>query len=150
MVYTHGLHIGVHQKVLLIHLTLCMMISVWRWGYILILVTDECLSNNGGCSHSCWNTDGSFYCSCPSGYTMSSDNKTCASMYWCWIIWMICTFDDFNNQNHWFPYQYLSDFQKILSRCNLQWSLFCINSRPMRQSVYSTGGHWSASRMMLQ
>ena len=30
---------------------------------------DECALNNGGCSHFCTNTDGSFECSCPSPFT---------------------------------------------------------------------------------
>lgn len=30
---------------------------------------NECEINNGGCSHNCINTVGSFVCSCRSGYT---------------------------------------------------------------------------------
>ena len=32
---------------------------------------DECIVNNGGCQEICTNTNGSFYCSCPSGYSGS-------------------------------------------------------------------------------
>uniref|UniRef100_A0A336M2Z5 CSON011141 protein n=1 Tax=Culicoides sonorensis TaxID=179676 RepID=A0A336M2Z5_CULSO len=38
---------------------------------------DECSVNNGGCKDICTNTDGSFYCSCQSGYIFGPDNKTC-------------------------------------------------------------------------
>ena len=34
---------------------------------------NECLINNGGCSHSCTNTAGSFQCSCPE----NSQVRTC-------------------------------------------------------------------------
>ena len=46
---------------------------------------DECQSSNGGCTHNCNNTIGSYYCSCYEGYELSSDNHTCigkiASVY---------------------------------------------------------------------
>ena len=40
---------------------------------------DECsLPNNGGCSHKCINTMGSYKCQCPDlELTLSPDNKTC-------------------------------------------------------------------------
>lgn len=39
---------------------------------------NECNSANGGCSHSCINTYGSFYCSCYSGYYLTGDGMSCA------------------------------------------------------------------------
>ena len=39
--------------------------------------TDECVSSNGGCEHTCVNTYQSFYCVCRQGYTLKSDQKTC-------------------------------------------------------------------------
>ena len=42
---------------------------------------NECLDNNAGCSDNCTNTDGSYYCSCFSGFELSSDNHTCEGMY---------------------------------------------------------------------
>ena len=38
---------------------------------------DECAENIDSCSHDCVNTDGSYYCSCPNGSVLISDNKTC-------------------------------------------------------------------------
>uniref|UniRef100_T1IZH1 Sushi, von Willebrand factor type A, EGF and pentraxin domain-containing protein 1 n=1 Tax=Strigamia maritima TaxID=126957 RepID=T1IZH1_STRMM len=38
---------------------------------------NECFTNNGNCSHECHNTLGSYYCTCPSDFYMSDDNKTC-------------------------------------------------------------------------
>lgn len=38
---------------------------------------DECLTDNGGCETTCFNTDGSFECSCDAGYILASNNFTC-------------------------------------------------------------------------
>ena len=38
---------------------------------------NECLSNNGGCSEICDNTDGSFQCSCNMGSTLADDGFSC-------------------------------------------------------------------------
>ena len=45
--------------------------------FSLFVDINECSSNNGGCSHSCYNIPGSFYCGCPEGTTMASNNLTC-------------------------------------------------------------------------
>ena len=37
---------------------------------------NECDELNGGCSHYCNNTDGSYYCSCPVGYELD-DQELC-------------------------------------------------------------------------
>ncbi|XP_033160083.1 uncharacterized protein LOC117140967 isoform X1 [Drosophila mauritiana] len=44
---------------------------------------DECQNKNGGCSHRCSNTEGSFKCSCPPGYKLDSDQKTCRDIDEC-------------------------------------------------------------------
>ena len=38
---------------------------------------NECSNINGGCEQNCHNTVGSFYCSCNSGYSISSDGRHC-------------------------------------------------------------------------
>uniref|UniRef100_A0A0N5CG51 EGF-like domain-containing protein n=1 Tax=Strongyloides papillosus TaxID=174720 RepID=A0A0N5CG51_STREA len=42
---------------------------------------NECLQQNGGCSHGCVNTPGDFYCACPHGMTRDpADPKKCISI----------------------------------------------------------------------
>ena len=38
---------------------------------------DECQTNNGGCAQTCANSDGSFDCSCSTGYTLADDALGC-------------------------------------------------------------------------
>ena len=38
---------------------------------------DECQTNNGGCDQMCNNNDGSFQCSCNTGYTLAADDFDC-------------------------------------------------------------------------
>ena len=40
---------------------------------------NECDTSNGGCSHVCTDTLGSFLCSCRSGFTLASDGTSCSS-----------------------------------------------------------------------
>jgi hypothetical protein len=40
---------------------------------------NECTTNNGGCSNNCTNTIGSYFCSCPLGFQLQSDQRTCKS-----------------------------------------------------------------------
>lgn len=42
---------------------------------------NECLSNKGNCSQICTNTNGSYFCSCTSGYTLIGDRMTCNGMF---------------------------------------------------------------------
>ena len=43
---------------------------------------NECDKDNGGCSHNCTNTEGSFECLCRNGYELNSDDgRTCLGMY---------------------------------------------------------------------
>ncbi|XP_019850443.1 PREDICTED: uncharacterized protein LOC105312253 isoform X2 [Amphimedon queenslandica] len=44
---------------------------------------NECNVKNGGCEQNCHNTVGSFYCSCRSGYSISSDNLHCTDINEC-------------------------------------------------------------------
>lgn len=41
---------------------------------------NECGNNNGDCSHTCINVDGSFMCSCRNGYELECDQKPCKDM----------------------------------------------------------------------
>lgn len=38
---------------------------------------NECISENGGCTHQCVDTTGSFYCRCPDGFTLGYDLVDC-------------------------------------------------------------------------
>ena len=49
--------------------------------YCFIPDINECLDNNGMCSHICDNTEGSYHCACPSGYDLQPDNHTCSGKY---------------------------------------------------------------------
>ena len=40
-----------------------------------LLDIDECATNNGGCSHECVNTDGSYFCTCPPGHVIAANNS---------------------------------------------------------------------------
>ena len=42
-----------------------------------LLDINECLTNNGGCAHNCTNYNGTYGCSCASGYTLNANGKSC-------------------------------------------------------------------------
>lgn len=44
---------------------------------------NECLIDNGNCSHSCINTIGSYECQCRSGFFLSNDTRTCTPKKYC-------------------------------------------------------------------
>jgi len=44
---------------------------------------NECLTNNGGCAHSCTNSIGSYTCSCRTGYVLADDNHGCIDVDEC-------------------------------------------------------------------
>ena len=50
---------------------------------LLFLITDinECHFNKGNCRHNCYNTVGSYYCECNTGYKLHSDNHRCKGTY---------------------------------------------------------------------
>ena len=41
--------------------------------FFISLDINECDVFNGGCSHFCTNTNGSYYCSCPVGYELVNE-----------------------------------------------------------------------------
>ena len=48
------------------------------WGlYYFFADADECQIGTDNCTQQCTNTDGSYYCSCYTGYILISDNQTC-------------------------------------------------------------------------
>ena len=42
---------------------------------------DECLMGTSGCQQLCFNTNGSYYCQCNTGYRLMNDNSSCDGMY---------------------------------------------------------------------
>ena len=45
--------------------------------YFIFTDINECAESNGGCSHNCNNTEGSFECSCREGYLLHDDGRQC-------------------------------------------------------------------------
>ena len=48
-------------------------------NYYLFFTIDvnECLDNDGSCSHTCINTLGSYHCKCAAGYVLLPNNHDC-------------------------------------------------------------------------
>ena len=42
---------------------------------------DECLIGEDGCEKGCLNVPGSFRCTCPIGYKLNKDGKTCSGTH---------------------------------------------------------------------
>ncbi len=51
--------------------------------YLIVADINECSTNNGGCSQTCTNTQGSFTCSCSSGYQLSGNGLSCVDINEC-------------------------------------------------------------------
>ena len=45
--------------------------------HLILTDRDECALANGGCEHSCSNADGSYTCSCNSGFKLNANGLTC-------------------------------------------------------------------------
>ena len=46
---------------------------------------NECVTDNGGCSHECTNTAGSYQCGCGSGYELDDSGRSCIDINECLI-----------------------------------------------------------------
>ena len=57
---------------------------------------DECRTNIGNCSQLCTNTDGSYFCSCQSGYLLEANNQSCNGKSGLKRISLIFTIDGFS------------------------------------------------------
>ena len=51
---------------------------------LISLDKNECSEGTDTCSHICVNTVGSYKCSCPTGYQLDSDARTCVGKYNYW------------------------------------------------------------------
>lgn len=53
---------------------------------------NECLNYNGACSHTCTNFDGSYTCSCNSGFKLENDGHNCTGIQWfiCLVMFQYC------------------------------------------------------------
>ena len=50
----------------------------WSFNFLFVLDRNECMKQNGGCSHKCANTIGSYTCSCPDPeLTLAPNGRTC-------------------------------------------------------------------------
>ncbi|XP_078614593.1 sushi, von Willebrand factor type A, EGF and pentraxin domain-containing protein 1-like [Branchiostoma floridae x Branchiostoma japonicum] len=65
------------------HTHTCTHNGVWSGQETVCADIDECKTNHHNCAQHCWNTDGSFYCACDPGYTLSTDNATCTDIDEC-------------------------------------------------------------------
>ena len=48
-----------------------------RVTYTLLVLVNECETDNGGCEHACVDTEESYYCECPTGYRVADDDHSC-------------------------------------------------------------------------
>ena len=59
----------------------CWTLIVINLIYYLSLDVNECTNGDSSCEHSCHNTDGSYTCSCDSGYSLTSNKKSCSGKH---------------------------------------------------------------------
>ena len=47
-------------------------------SFYIVLDVNECTNGDNSCDHNCQNTDGSYTCFCDSGYSLTSNDKSCS------------------------------------------------------------------------
>ncbi len=65
------------------------IIIITYYYYFDITDLDECDSQNGGCDQICTNNNGSFLCSCSTGYTLADDDLSCEGKWYIYYIMLI-------------------------------------------------------------
>ena len=65
--------------------------------YDILIDINECDESNGGCSHNCTNTEGSFECYCRDGYILNGDGRNCSGTTAIYIMHSCSILTDFNN-----------------------------------------------------
>ena len=64
--------------------------------YIQLIYTcidiDECNDFNEGCAQTCTNVNGSYTCSCSTGYVLSNDAHNCTGIITYTVKYMVCIF----------------------------------------------------------
>ena len=57
----------------------CLLCTVYYFyiPYYCYVDINECDTNNGGCDQNCTNEDGTFTCTCETGYTLNADGLMC-------------------------------------------------------------------------
>ena len=58
-------------------LVIIIIVNHTKCSILLFLDIDECSVGNGGCEFYCNNTESSYFCSCPSGYSLDSNEHNC-------------------------------------------------------------------------
>ena len=53
------------------------MLKICVFMCVFAVDVNECDTANGGCADTCTNSDGSFACSCGSGYVLNADGVSC-------------------------------------------------------------------------
>lgn len=66
---------------LLITIFITVHVKPLLYGKYYLVDTNECYGTAHGCQHNCINTHGSYHCTCISGYTLSSNLKSCLGVY---------------------------------------------------------------------
>ena len=53
------------------------MLDTYKINMNILSDDNECTNDDHSCEHNCHNTDGSYICSCNTGYSLSSNGFSC-------------------------------------------------------------------------